>query len=85
MVGLSNPWAVGIFGLFVVAAYAALSSLVFHWLFARFKPREYANMNFIQYALMHVFLISMMALPVKILLRLAFRIKYVWITPWFNV
>jgi len=27
----------------------------------------------------------MLALPLKMLLRLAFNIKYVWITPWFNV
>jgi hypothetical protein len=31
------------------------------------------------------FLVVMLALPVKILLRLVFNIKYVWITPWFNV
>jgi len=24
-------------------------------------------------------------LPIKMLLRLLFHIKYVWITPWFNV
>jgi hypothetical protein len=23
--------------------------------------------------------------PVKVILRLAFRIKYVWVTPWFNI
>jgi hypothetical protein len=27
----------------------------------------------------------MVALPAKMLLRLAWHIKYVWITPWFNV
>jgi hypothetical protein len=27
----------------------------------------------------------MVALPLKMMLRLAFNIKYVWITPWFNV
>jgi len=27
----------------------------------------------------------MVGLPLKMLLRLAFNIKYVWITPWFNV
>jgi hypothetical protein len=25
------------------------------------------------------------ALPIKMLIRLFFHIKYVWITPWFNV
>ena len=30
---------------------------------------------------MQMFLIIMLALPVKIMLRLVFRIKYVWILP----
>jgi hypothetical protein len=34
---------------------------------------------------MQIFLVIMLSLPVKILLRLMFRIKYVWVTPWFNV
>jgi hypothetical protein len=42
-------------------------------------------MSVMQYAVMQVFLILMLALPVKILLRLVFRIKYIWITPWFNI
>jgi len=25
------------------------------------------------------------ALPVKLILRLALTIKYVWVTPWFNI
>ena len=28
---------------------------------------------------------TMLALPIKIAIRLLFHIKYVWITPWFNV
>jgi hypothetical protein len=27
----------------------------------------------------------MLGLPIKMFLRLAFHIKYVWITPWFNI
>ena len=34
---------------------------------------------------MMVFLITMLALPIKMTLRLLFHIKYVLITPWFNV
>ena len=29
--------------------------------------------------------ILMLSLPVKILLRLLLRIKYVWVTPWFSI
>jgi len=42
-------------------------------------------MSVLQYATMQIFLVIMLSLPVKILLRLMFRIKYVWVTPWFNV
>jgi hypothetical protein len=42
-------------------------------------------MSLLQYSIMQVFLILMLLLPVKMLLRLVFRIKYVWITPWFNI
>ena len=34
---------------------------------------------------MYVFLVLMLSLPIKILLRLLFRIKYVWVTPWFSI
>ncbi len=70
----SQPW-VGLFGAVVVGAYALAASAVFHKLFKKYKAREYANMNLIQYGMMLVFLISMVALPVKIVLRLLFRIK----------
>jgi hypothetical protein len=32
-----------------------------------------------------VFLVIMMSLPAKMIARLVFRIKYVWVTPWFNI
>jgi hypothetical protein len=42
-------------------------------------------MSLLQYVTMQALLITMLALPIKIILRLLFRIKYVWVTPWFNV
>ena len=85
LVGITAQPMLGIFGGLVVGSYAAIAGFVFHKLFVKFKPREYMNMNFIQYALMQFFMIAMMALPMKVLLRLLFRIKYVWVTPWFNI
>ncbi len=83
--GIVGQPAVGIFGAAVVGGFAAVFSVVLHKLFVRFKPQEYLRMTFIQYALMHFFMICMMALPAKILLRLVFRIQYVLVTPWFNI
>jgi hypothetical protein len=42
-------------------------------------------MSLLQYSMLMVFLLTMLGLPIKMLLRLMFHIKYVWITPWFNV
>src|ERR1017187_1263462 len=42
-------------------------------------------MSVLQYVVMQVFLVVMLALPVKILARLMFRIKYIWVTPWLHM
>jgi hypothetical protein len=34
---------------------------------------------------MMIFLLTMFGLPIKILLRHSLHVKYVWITPWFNI
>jgi len=39
----------------------------------------------LQYSIMQFFMLTMIGLPVKMAFRLLWNIKYVWITPWFNV
>jgi hypothetical protein len=76
-----------IFGAIVIALYGAAAGFGIHKLITLtpFSRKIYARMSLLQYVIMQTFLITMLALPVKILLRLVFRIKYVWVTPWFNV
>src|SRR6185295_916240 len=76
-----------IFGAIVVGIYFVLAGIGIHKIITLtpLSRKIYARMSLLQYVVMQVFLIIMLALPVKILLRLLFRIKYVWITPWFNV
>jgi len=50
-----------------------------------FNKKIYQRMSVLQYTVMQVFLVIMLSLPVKILLRQLYRIKYVWVTPWFNI
>jgi len=45
----------------------------------------YARMTLLQYLTLQMLLTMMLLLPVKIVLRLLFRIKYIWVTPWFNI
>jgi hypothetical protein len=70
-----------------VGAYCVAAGILMHKLITRtaFNRKIYARMSVLQYAVMQVFLVIMLALPVKILIRLMFRIKYIWVTPWFNI
>jgi hypothetical protein len=85
--GIASRWGKGIFGAAVVGAYLAAAGLLIHKLITwnDFNRKIYKRMSVLQYVIMQTFLIIMLSLPVKILIRLLFRIKYVWITPWFNI
>ena len=51
-----------------------------------FEEKILARTSLLQYVTFQFFAISvLLALPVKLFLRLAFTIKYVWVTPWFNI
>jgi len=85
--GIKNALLKNLFGLLVIGIYFVLAGIGMHKLITAtpLSRKIYARMSLLQYATMQLFLIIMLALPVKILLRLLFRIKYVWVTPWFNV
>jgi hypothetical protein len=85
--GIKNALLKNLFGLIVISIYAIAAAISIHTLVKStpLSRKIYARMSLLQYVTMQVFLIIMLALPVKILIRLLFRIKYVWITPWFNV
>lgn len=82
----SQPW-IGIFGGLVVGGFAAVAGYGCHRLITatEFSRKILARMSLLQYTLLQALLIIMLSLPVKIAARLLFRIKYVWVTPWFNI
>jgi hypothetical protein len=80
-------WARTIFGIFPLGVYAVLAAFFVHWLCVRteFSRKIYQRMSLVQIVTLQIFMVTMLSLPVKILLRLLFRIKYIWVTPWFSV
>ncbi|HYN83614.1 MAG TPA: hypothetical protein VER32_00055 [Pyrinomonadaceae bacterium] len=77
-----------IFGFIVVSLILLIGGLFFHWLMTRteFDRKILARTSLLQYLTFQFFAISVLWLfPVKLLLRLLFTIKYIWVTPWFNV
>ncbi len=85
--GIKSKWGKGIFGAAVMGGYVLAAAFAIHKLVTStaFSRRIYRRMSLLQYGIMQLFLILMLLLPAKILLRQLFRIKYVWITPWFNI
>ena len=51
-----------------------------------FELKLLSKTSILQYMTFQFFAVSvLLAMPVKLFLRLVFTIKYVWVTPWFNV
>lgn len=84
-VGITDPVIGSVLGGVVTLLYFAIGAWIVHQIFIRLKPENYARMNIFQYATMQGLLLLMLSLPAKIVLRLVFGIKYVWVTPWFNI
>jgi Cytochrome b(C-terminal)/b6/petD len=85
--GITSALGKGIFGAIVTGIYAVVTALAFHKVLTwnDFNRKIYHRMSLVQYLTVQFFMVSMMALPMKMIAKLAFRIKYVWVTPWFNI
>lgn len=75
-------WA-SVFGGLVVIGYYAVG--VIYYLRRKAKSRFIQKLGLLRYSIIAYLLLTMLSLPIKIFLRLAFNIKYVWATPWFNI
>src|SRR5207253_2094722 len=76
-----DPWIAGV----VMPTLIIIGRFIMPALCRRYNPKECQRMSLLQYSIMQFFMLTMVALPIKILLRLLFHIKYLCITPWFNV
>jgi Cytochrome b(C-terminal)/b6/petD len=82
---ITATWAKVVFGAVVVGGYFVAGGALVHHLFKRFHLKDYQRMSFLQYNTLMMLLLLMISLPIKMGIRLLFHIKYVWVTPWFNV
>jgi hypothetical protein len=87
ILGIRNMWGQMIVGAAALFLFVAATAWVVHRIctLTPFSRRILRKMTPLQYLTLQIFMISMLLLPVKVLLRLLFRIKYILVTPWFNV
>lgn len=79
--GVRNYLWASIFGGAVVLGYFALGTAVYIFL----ERKAIKSVGIIRMFIKVQLLLIMMGIVVKIVLRLGFNIKYVWVTPWFNI
>lgn len=82
LLGASSAWARQVIGGGAVLGWFALGPMF--WLWKRAHPAM-RQLGGARYAIVSFFYLCMLGLVVKIVLRLAFNVKYVWATPFFNV
>jgi hypothetical protein len=88
VLGITNRWLGAAVGVAAIGVFYAVSGWAIHRLVTRsaLNKKIYERTSLVQYLTFQFFAITILvALPVKMLLRLLFRIKYVLVTPWFNV
>lgn len=68
-------------GLALLATYFGFGA----WLPQRINSRLVRGLGWPRYIISMAFLLMMLLIPIKILLRLVWHVKYILVTPWFNV
>ena len=83
--GIEGTWPAFFFGLGVVLLYGGVVGAASHWAFKKFMPDMMARIGKLQYFVLMNLWVMFWLLPVKMVLRLGFTVKYIWVTPWFNI
>lgn len=80
--GIRSSLGAFFFGGFVVTAYFSLGVIYYYW---KKNSALIKKLGAARYGILAFLFLSMMGLPIKMLLRWMFNIKYIWVTPWFNI
>jgi len=83
--GITGVWPAFFFGLGCMLLYVGLVGAGSHLAFKKFWPAMLQRMSKLQYMVLMNLWILFWLLPLKMVLRHAFTVKYIWVTPWFNI
>lgn len=69
----------------VITIYFLLGMAIPYAIMRANKSETLQKLGFIRYMTVAFLFWSMIGLPIKMFLRLVFHLKYIWVTPWFNI
>ncbi len=86
MVGLRDYWLSAAFGLAVSVAYFVVGTALMHMWIVRLKGRDFMlQWGAVRFGLTSFLFLNMVALVVKLVMRVGFNVKYIMVTPWINI
>jgi hypothetical protein len=83
LLGARDYWTSFIIGGATTAAFFGVIPAV--WQAFHKKAKVLRDLGFVRYAIVSGLFMTMMLLPFKMVLRWTVNIKYLWVTPWFNL
>ena len=81
----SRSLAGSIIGGAVTLGYFGVGTILPYIYLKRRSSKVLEDLGPVRYLIVAGLLLMMIGLPIKIFLRLLFQIKYIWVTPWFNI
>ncbi|MGR3301688.1 MAG: cytochrome C [Candidatus Scalindua sp.] len=85
-IGIDSKSLLGsVIGGSIISIYFFLGMTVPYILMKTKNNQMLEKLGIIRYAIVAFLFWSMLGLPIKMVLKLVFHLKYIWVTPWFNI
>jgi hypothetical protein len=86
LLGIRDYLWSSVIGIVVVLGYFVVAIAAFYLWILRVKGREFLERwGMVRFSITAFLVVTMLALPCKMFLRLAFNVKYILVTPWINI
>jgi hypothetical protein len=86
LIGVNSRSTLGsLIGGSVVILYFSLGMIMLYLYLKKTRAVFLQRLGLARYIIASFLFWTMIGIPIKIILRLALKIKYIWVTPWFNI
>jgi hypothetical protein len=86
LLGIRDYLWSSVVGVVVILGYFVVAIAAFYLWILRVKGREFLERwGMVRFTITAFLVVTMLALPCKMFLRLAFNVKYILVTPWINI
>jgi hypothetical protein len=86
LVGLRNYWAQAAFGLILTLGYFVVgTAAMYFWIIAKKGSEFMEQWGAVRFGITSFLFLNMIAVVIKMGLRLGLNVKYIMVTPWINI